>query len=106
MKRYFPAFGVILAFLLCGPLWADTVSFQGHFAADDTLQMFTVNLAGPGTVTFQTFGYAGGINGAGDSIVAGGFDPVLTLFDGAGNFLVTNNDGACGQVGTDGSTGN
>jgi hypothetical protein len=86
------------------PLRADTLSYTGSFPTDDSVQTFNFNLASQGAVTLQTFSYAGGIDGAGKTIAAGGFDTVLTLFDGTGNFLTSNNDGACGQVGTDVTT--
>jgi hypothetical protein len=83
---------------------ADEVSYQGNFTTDDQVQQFDFNVATPGLVTLQTFGYAGGVNGAGTTIATGGFDPVLTLFDGMGNFLVMNDDGPCGTVGMDPTT--
>jgi hypothetical protein len=36
-----------------------------------------------------TFSYGGGTNGAGTAIPEGGFEPYLSLFDSAGNFLVS-----------------
>jgi hypothetical protein len=95
---------LLISLALASPIRANTLSYQGNFPSDDFVQTFNFNLASAGAVTLQTFGYAGGINGAGKTIAAGGFDPVITLFDGAGNFLTSNNDGACGQVGTDATT--
>jgi hypothetical protein len=105
MKHYYIFSLVILALLASSsPVRADEVSYQGNFTTDDQVQLFDFNVATPGLVTLQTFGYAGGVNGAGTTIAAGGFDPVLTLFDGAGNFLVMNDDGPCGTVGMDPTT--
>jgi hypothetical protein len=105
MKRYYLLPLVIIALLASTiQVRADEVSYQGNFTTDDQVQLFDFNVATPGLVTLQTFGYAGGVNGAGTTIAAGGFDPVLTLFDGAGNFLVMNDDGPCGTVGTDPTT--
>jgi hypothetical protein len=105
MKRYYLLPLVVIA-LLAGSsqLHADEVSYQGNFSSDDQVQTFDFNVTTAGLVTLQTFGYAGGVNGAGTTVAAGGFDPVLTLFDGAGNFLVMNDDGPCGTVGMDPTT--
>src|ERR1700722_17563748 len=105
MKRHYILPLVTPPFLIgSSRLQADVVSYQGNFSSDDVVQIFDFNVATPGLVTLQTFGYAGGVNGAGTTIAAGGFDPVLTLFDGLGNFLVMNDDGPCGTVGMDPTT--
>ena len=85
---------------------ASVLSFQGNFATDDQVQLFSFNLAAPETVIIETFGYAGGTNGNGTAIPEGGFDPVVTLFDSTGNFLNSNDDGPCGKVGHDAITSN
>jgi len=36
-----------------------------------------------------TFSYGGGVNGAGQTIAQGGFEPYLSLFDSSGNFLAS-----------------
>ena len=104
MKRILLWCLAMIPLLIASPLRADQLSFQNNFTSDDDVIILGFSLTAPGTVTLRTFGYAGGINGAGSTVVAGGFDPLLTLFDGAGNFLVSNNDGACGVVGTDATT--
>ncbi len=105
MKRYYSLPLVIIAFLAgSSRLRADQFSYQGNFPSDDYVQTFDFSVASPGLVTLQTFGYAGGVNSDGTTIPAGGFDPVLTLFDGVGNFLVMNDDGPCGTVGMDPTT--
>jgi hypothetical protein len=95
---------MLISLALTPPLRADTLSYTGNFVSDDVVQTFNFNVASQGLVTFQTFGYAGGINGAGNAIAAGGFDPLVSLFDSAGDFLAFNNDGSCVQVGTDATT--
>ena len=57
----------------------------GTFTSDDDLHFFNVNLAGPSTLSIQTFGYGAG----------GGFDPYLSLFTQSGLLLAVNNDGTC-----------
>jgi hypothetical protein len=83
---------------------ADQFSFQGNLPTDDYLQAYEFTVTTAGLVTLKTLGYAGGTNGLGDTILGGGFDPLLTLFDGDSNFIVANDDGGCGAVGTDAST--
>jgi PEP-CTERM motif len=104
MKRFTLTLVMLGLLAFSGRLFADEVSYQGIFSSDDDVQLFNFNVSTAGLVTLQTFGYAGGVNGTGTVIPAGGFDPVLTLFDGSGNFLVTNDDGPCGTVGTDPTT--
>jgi hypothetical protein len=104
MKRSLWALVVVGLLAFSGRMLADEISYQGNFSSDDDVQTFNFNVFSAGLVTLQTFGYAGGVNGAGTTIPAGGFDPVLTLFDGSGNFLVMNDDGPCGTVGTDPTT--
>lgn len=48
---------------------------------DVFLEPFT--LLTDSTVTIQTFGFGGGINAAGTTISAGGFDPLVALFSGS-----------------------
>ena len=90
--------------LLAGTASADNFSFTGSFTEDDQLQLFSFTLASTSAVTFQTFGYAGGTNTAGQLISRGGFDPWLSLFDSSGLLIDQNNDGT-GFVATDPKTG-
>jgi hypothetical protein len=107
MRLRLPMLAALIGLLaLISPLAlrASPVSYAGSFLTDDQVDLFTFQVDTAGTVTLQTFGYAGGVDGAGVTVAAGGFDPVLTLFEGSGNFLETNDDGACGVVGTDPTT--
>jgi hypothetical protein len=66
---------------------ADTLSFTGALASPtDTFQL-TFNLPAATTVTVQTYGFGGGVNASGHVIAPGGFDPLLALFDGAGEII-------------------
>ncbi len=85
---------------------ASTVlSFEGTFSSDDDIQYFTVDLGANSSLTVETFGYAGGTNGNGMVIPAGGFDPALALFDPSGNLIEVNDDAPCGIVNADPVTG-
>jgi len=79
-------------------------SFTGNLSNDDDVQFFNFSVGGISSVTLQTWSYAGGTNAAGNVISAGGFDPILALFDSAGNLISLNDDGGVG-VATDPLTG-
>ncbi|NCT82979.1 MAG: hypothetical protein GXC94_07560 [Comamonadaceae bacterium] len=86
-----------LKVLACGPaavllaasaaLAGPVASYTGTLAAtDDALGgRIEFTLASATTVTLQTFGFGGGVNGNGTAIAAGGFDPFLSLFSGSGD---------------------
>jgi hypothetical protein len=97
-----------LLIVLNGIASAASISWQGALAlsagaANDTAtHEFSVSAAS--TVTIQSYGYGGssgapgGTNLAGTVIPAGGFDPYISVFVGAGpsaTFLASNDDGAC-----------
>lgn len=72
---------------------AATVSHRGSFIQDDDVKFFTVGIGSPSKLTARTFQYAGGTQADGTVIPAGGFDSIVTLFNGAGAFLSKNDDG-------------
>jgi hypothetical protein len=82
----------------CAGAGAANFSFTGAFNQDDDVQLFRFAVTGPSftTVTLQTLSYDGGLNAAGALIPAGGFDPVISLFDAAGTLLDDNDDGSFG----------
>jgi hypothetical protein len=67
------------------PAIADTTSLTGTLATPEDTYTTTVNLTGDATITLQTYGFGGGVNAMGTSIVAGGFDPFLAIFSGTGS---------------------
>jgi uncharacterized protein (TIGR03437 family) len=83
---------------------AGSTSYTGNFTADDDKRLVYFNLATPGTITLKTLSYAGGVNAAGTTIPEGGFDPTISVFDGAGNLITVNRDGGCGVVSADKAT--
>lgn len=83
-----------LSIAACATASADTFSFQGDFAADDDVQLFTFSVITTSSVTLQSFSYAGGTQGDGTEVDRGGFDPILALFDSLGNLIDQNDDGA------------
>ncbi len=92
-ERFPPGEGVRFAFLLlavCLPTVsarASSLSYTGSLASPETDETFTFALAGAQTVTFQTWGFGGGTNAAGQIIAAGGFDPLIALFDSSGSIV-------------------
>lgn len=83
---------------------AANFSFTGTFTQDDNIQLFNFTVAAPSTVTLLTYSYAGGTNAAGTAIAAGGFDPILALFDSGGARINQNDDGGL-SVPADATTG-
>jgi len=95
----------IVLCLLAGVANAGDLLITGTFTQDDQLQVFLFS-APSASVLLRTWSYAGGtITGTGGPldgtvIAAGGFDPVLTLFDATYGFgplnpyVADNNDGA------------
>jgi hypothetical protein len=71
----------------------NNLSFEGTFLTDDQVQLFQFTLTSDATVTFQSFGYAGGTNQEGNVIPPGGFDSYFTWFDSAGNQIGSDDDG-------------
>lgn len=88
---------IFISFLLIASLQASAanLSFRGISAQDNSVQLFTFNVAAPSSVTVRTYSYAGGTNAAGLSIPEGGFDTYLTLFT-SGGALIGDNDDAPG----------
>ena len=72
---------LILALCFAPALVADTFSFQGTFEADDQIVSFDFPVSSFSQVILRTWSFAGGVNGSGAAIPAGGFVPVLGLFD-------------------------
>lgn len=83
------------------PAQATDFSFSGTFTRDDEHQLFRFTIRSPSNVTLRTWSYAGGMNAQGQTIARGGFDPILALFNGAGNLIGANDDGECTHVAQD-----
>lgn len=75
------------------PAGATTVSYTGTFSQDDDIAIFGFSLASNGPAMLRTWSYNGGVNGAGQVVLAGGFDPVISVYDSLGNLAVFNDDG-------------
>jgi hypothetical protein len=108
-KGTLAALGLLVGGLFAGipSAWAtpQNFSFTGTFNQDDDVQLFHFTVGAGSMVVLRTWSYAGGTNAAGDAIAAGGFDPILALFDGTGAYIDQNDDGGCGSVDPDAMTG-
>jgi len=93
------------AFSLVSTANAGTFSFTGTFSADDEVQLFNFTVGSATTVTLKSYSYAGGVQADGNVVSAGGFDPILALFDSTGAFIANNDDGGEPDVGMDPVTG-
>jgi len=67
-------------------------SFTGNLSHDDGIQLFLLSVSEASTVTIRTWSYSGGKNVAGEIVPAGGFDPILTIFDYKGYFINESDD--------------
>lgn len=79
------------ALLCANGLFAASFSFTGSFSADNDLQVFAVTMSSSGVLNIRTWGYGGGVNGAGNTITEGGFAPAIAVFqDGTTQVAVDN----------------
>jgi len=96
--------GLLLA--IGTPAFADALLFQGTFPQDDNVALLPFTLSSDGSITIQSYGYAGGTAPGGTLISGGGFAPNAILFDGMGVEIATDNGGHCPITGVDAATGN
>ena len=93
MKKNISA--IVVAACVAGSANAGDFSFTGNFEHDDEVQEFHFTVVEPAVeVTLRTWSYAGGTNAAGADIAAGGFDPIVALFNASGQLLSQNDDGS------------
>jgi hypothetical protein len=86
--------------LAIGQAEAANISFTGTLARANDEALFTFNVSTTSEVTLRTYSFAGGTNAAGQTIVRGGFDPNLAVFNSAGQLIAWNDDGG-NNVGVD-----
>jgi hypothetical protein len=73
--------GILFAALCSG----GAISYTGTFSTPEDDWIIPITLTSSGNVTLQTYGFGGGTNAAGNVIPAGGFDPLVGLFEGTGD---------------------
>jgi hypothetical protein len=82
-----------LCLLLASAVSLPAESFTGTLNSPEDVFETTFTLTAANTVTFQTWGFGGGTNAAGQAILAGGFDPLIALFSGTGPSATMVTDG-------------
>jgi hypothetical protein len=68
--------------------FGETVSYTGALSNPEDTAAISVTLSADGSIVLQSYGFGGGINAAGTTIAAGGFDPFVGLFSGTGDGAV------------------
>ncbi len=85
---------LLLASAACA---AEDFSYTGTFSYDTDVELFTFTLATPTPdVLLRTWSYAGGTNTLGSVIPAGGFEPVIDIFDSSDNMMNPGTSIPCG----------
>jgi len=108
------ALGLALGFLLINPASAvpliPPTTVSGLFTVDDQQQQFEFSIPTDSIVTIESISYAGGTFVSNPLITApaGGFDPILSLFDDTGAFIDEDDDDedGLGSAPVDPVTGN
>lgn len=95
---------IVCSALGYAPAWSASTSYTGVFSHDDQVELISFSLNSTSDVIVRTLSYAGGTQADGHVVSPGGFDPNLTLFDAAGNFIDENDDGPPGDVPSDPSS--
>jgi hypothetical protein len=86
-------FGLLLP--VC-PSMAATIDFTGTFTTDGQVNYYALTLGSTSDVTLETYSY-GGSTATNPATPAGGFLPVISLFDASGAFLGSSDtNGVCG----------
>lgn len=101
MTKIALAAAAALAALAATPAAAADFSFSGMLGDPNDVLFVDFTVAGSSTVTLRTYSYAGGTNAGGQTFAAGGFDPILALFNSAGVLIDDNDDGGCSAVPAD-----
>lgn len=78
-------------------------SFTGSFGGDADVQLFSFTADGASTVRLISHSYGGGTQADGNVVAAGGFDPILALFNSSGSLIGQNDDSNSGTPGACGS---
>ncbi len=106
MKIATHAAAVAVLLATAAPGMAATFSFAGQFSSDDDVQRFDFSVGALSTITLRSYSYAGGTQADGTVVEAGGFDPILALFDALDGRLIAEQDDASSGVPADPVTGN
>jgi hypothetical protein len=89
---------IALFCLIAASASAEAFSFTGALQTDNDVELLSFTIGAETTVTFLTLSYAGGTNAADQVIPAGGFEPLLTVFDSTGAEVGEFANGGPGEV--------
>jgi len=81
---------------LAAPAAAADYSYTGTLSDPNQVLLFNFTVGTASDVTLQSYSYSGGTTADGTVISAGGFDPILALFDGSGNLIGQDDDSGPG----------
>ena len=68
-------------------------SFNGTLNGDADVMLFTFTIGATSDVVLRSYSYAGGTQADGTVVAAGGFDPIVALWDAAGMLIQEYDDG-------------
>jgi hypothetical protein len=74
------------------PAHGANLSFADNLANPNDTPLFSFTADGTSNVTIQSYSWGGGTNATGETILPGGFDLNLTLFDASGNWYDERDD--------------
>jgi len=98
--------GLLMAAVSPGHADAASLTYTGSLSSDDQIQLYAWTLPSSSQVILSTDSYGGGMSN-GVTTPAGGFVPVLSVFNSMGNLVVSDGgDGICqGSMISDSGTG-
>ena len=104
MKLKTVVYAALLYFWMAAGAQAGPVLvYSGNFTQDDNVVTIPIIVSTAGPFTATTYSYAGGVTSTGQTVVRGGFDPVLALFDSSNLVIGINDNGATVPADTSGS---
>lgn len=98
--------GLVIGLIPFNQASASSVTYTGTFASDDQVQEYVWTLPQSTTAILYSDSYGGGTSN-GVTTPAGGFVPIISLFDSTGTLITSDGaDGTCsGSMAMDGVTG-
>jgi hypothetical protein len=99
-KTSFVKFGAPLLLALAPVAFADSVSYTGTLTSSTDIFETTFTLASSAAITLQTWGFGGGVNAGGGTILPGGTDPFVAIFSGTGPDATILTDASSNPFGT------
>src|SRR5580658_10541557 len=105
-KTCFLKFATSLLIAVAPAAFAESVSYTGSLTSSTDVFETTFTLASSAAITLQTWGFGGGVNAAGATILPGGTDPFVAIFSGTGPDATILTDASSNPFGTSIDLGN